>query len=62
MRSDSLKEAEALLSLGALNIVQPEFEAALEMAREALLALELEDDVQREILLSEREARFGERG
>jgi CPA2 family monovalent cation:H+ antiporter-2 len=62
VRSDSLQEAEALLSLGALNIVQPEFEAALEMAREALLALDLEEDVQQEILRSEREARFRERG
>lgn len=62
VRSSSLESSESLLALGALNVIQPEFEAAMEMAREALGALGTQDDVVHELLRAEREARFGTDG
>jgi CPA2 family monovalent cation:H+ antiporter-2 len=59
VRTDTLEEIDHLLSLGALNVVQPEFEAALEMAREALLALGIDGAAVSEVLNTERQQRFG---
>lgn len=59
VRTDALDEAGQLLSLGALHVVQPEFEAAMEMAREALEALELPPEVTTGVLAGERDALYG---
>ncbi len=59
VRSDSLDKIDALLDLGALSVVQPEFEAALEMARGAMDALSIDRDERRAALDEERAARLG---
>ena len=59
VRTDTLEDIDPLLSLGALNVVQPEFEAALEMAREALLALGVEPEEAGRELAIERGERVG---
>ena len=59
VRTDTLEEIEPLLRLQALNVVQPEFEGALEMAREALNALGIEHSEARRTLDDERARRFG---
>lgn len=59
VRTDSFDEIDQLLALDALNVVQPEFEAALEMAREALLALGTDPGKVLDALDVERQRRFG---
>lgn len=59
VRTDTLEEVGPLLALGALNVVQPEFEAALEMAREALAELDVDEAEAHELLLAERASEFG---
>ena len=58
VRTDTLEEVEDLLELGALHVVQPEFEAALEMTREALEALGTDEAEVRDLLFRERVERF----
>jgi CPA2 family monovalent cation:H+ antiporter-2 len=58
VRTDALEERDELLKLDAIHIVQPEFEAALELAREAMEYLGVEDGVSRVALKKERTERF----
>ena len=59
VRTDTFEEIGPLLALNTLNVVQPEFEAALEMAREALLALGSDPGSVRSALDRERDRRYG---
>jgi CPA2 family monovalent cation:H+ antiporter-2 len=61
VRADSLQGVEDLLALGALDVVQPEFEAGLEMVREALLELGVNESAVVRSLLEERKVRFPRR-
>lgn len=54
VRTDRLDEVDALLELGALRVVQPEFEAALEMGRTALLALGVDEADAADTVAAER--------
>lgn len=59
VRTDTLEEVDDLIALGAVHVVQPEFEAALEMGREAMEALDVSPDVITTCLAGERSERFG---
>lgn len=54
VRTDTLEEVPPLLALGALRVVQPEFEAAVAMAREALVALGVDEGTAASAVSSER--------
>lgn len=54
VRTDTLEEVQDLLALGAIHVVQPEFEAALELAREALEVLEVDPETIQSSLQKER--------
>ena len=58
VRTDTLEEVDDLMALGALHIVQPEFEAALELAREAMETLEIDPQRVTTCLDGERTDRF----
>ena len=58
VRTDALEEVDELLVLDATHVVQPEFEAALALAREAMEALGVEGSVFRRALEQERRKRF----
>lgn len=59
VRTDTLGEIDSLRALGVLNIVQPEFEGAVEIAREALLELGIPAPEVRATLDAERARHFG---
>ena len=56
VRTDTLTQVDALISLGVAHVVQPELEAALEMARQSLIHLDIEPArIQRFLDASRRE-------
>jgi CPA2 family monovalent cation:H+ antiporter-2 len=54
VRTDTLEEVDSLRELGVLHVIQPEFEAALEMAREALVALGIDGSAAARAVADER--------
>jgi len=61
-RSEGRLEAAALVRLGVVHVVEPELEAALEMARQALVHLEVEPARIQRFLDASRREHYGDRG
>lgn len=59
VRTDALEEVEDLIQLGVAHVVQPEMEAGLEMARQALLHLDVEPARIQRFLDATRRAHYG---
>jgi CPA2 family monovalent cation:H+ antiporter-2 len=61
-RSEGPRETAALVSMGVVHVVEPELEAGLEMARQALVHLEVEPARMQRFLDATRRAHYGDRG
>jgi CPA2 family monovalent cation:H+ antiporter-2 len=58
VRTDTLEDIGPLLGREKLTIIQPEFEAAMEMAHEILLTLGMQQADIEPLLVTEREQKF----
>ncbi len=61
-RSEGPTETAALVRMGVVHVVEPELEAGLEMARQALVHLEVEPARMQRFLDATRREHYGERG
>lgn len=59
VRTDTLEEVHDLVALGVGHVVQPEFEASMEMARRALMHLDVEPTRIQRFLDTSRRAQYG---